>query len=81
MTPEKNNLPTCRKWECYQNAVWMRFWQIVTLLFATALGIAVGLLTSGCAFSIPISDRVRCDIQINAQLVNTEPLPTIWLDK
>jgi hypothetical protein len=50
-------------------------------LMAVLLGVAVVVCTSGCAFSIPINDRVRCDIQIDAQLTSTEPLPQLWTDK
>jgi hypothetical protein len=43
------------------------------------LAFLVGVLLAGCAFSLPLSERVRCDIQIDAQLISTEPLPAIWL--
>jgi hypothetical protein len=51
--------------------------KVVTMLL---VAIAIVTITSGCAFSIPINDRVRCDIQIDAQLISTEQLPAIWLN-
>ena len=78
MFPARNN--PCSRWECYESRVWAWFWKIMFWLMAILLGIAAPLCT-GCAFSIPINDRIRCDIQIDAQLTSTEPLPTIWTDK
>jgi len=74
----------CRRWECYENSIWCGFWQVMTLLIGIALTLALITLLSGCAnggigFSIPISERTRCDIQIDAQLISTDPLPAIWL--
>jgi hypothetical protein len=78
MSPDPNK--PCSRWECYENRIWCGFWQVVTMLLGVALGIAIVTIASGCAFSIPINDRVRCDIQIDAQLTSTEPLPAIWLN-
>jgi hypothetical protein len=79
MSPENKN--SCSRWECYENRIWCGFWQVVTMLMGVALGIAIVTIAGGCAFSIPINDRVRCDIQIDAQLTSTEPLPALWADK
>ena len=39
----------------------------------------VGVLLAGCAFFIPITERARLDVQIAAQITQTEALPAIWL--
>jgi hypothetical protein len=68
-------VPPCRRWECYENQIWLKFWQVIVMLLGIALTIAIVTIASGCGFSVPLSERVRCDIQIDAQFVTTEPLP------
>jgi hypothetical protein len=66
-------------WELFKYRLIEGVKDVFVLLAAVVLTALLIATLSGCAFSLPIGQRHRMDVQIHAQLTGTEPLPDIWL--